>query len=71
VADRPVLAFARSSNGPLRFQFNSAVGINYVVERSTLTNFSPIFTNPGTAGPITYSETNSSATQHTYRVRLQ
>jgi hypothetical protein len=71
VADRPVLAFARGSNGPIHFQFNSATGINYVVERGTLTNFSPVITNPGTASPISYSETNSSATQRTYRVRLQ
>jgi hypothetical protein len=71
VADRPVLEFARGSNGPIQFQFNSATGINYVVERATLTNFSPVITNPGTASPISYSETNGSATQRTYQVRLQ
>ena len=71
LASRPVLEFARGSNGPIQFQFNSATGINYVVESGILTNFSPVITNPGTANPITYSETNSSATQRTYRVRLQ
>jgi hypothetical protein len=71
VADRPVLEFARGSNGPIQFQFNSATGINYVVERGILTNFSPVITNAGTASPISYSETNGSATQRSYRVRLQ
>ena len=71
VANRPVLEFAPGSNGPIQFQFNSATGINYVVESGTLTNFSPVITNPGTANPISYSETNGSATQRTYRVRLQ
>jgi hypothetical protein len=71
VASPPVLAFARGSNGPIQFQFNSATGINYVVERGGLTNFSPVITNPGSAGPISYAETNGSATQRTYRVRLQ
>ncbi len=71
VADRPVLEFAPGSNGPIQFHFNSATGINYVVESGTLTNFSRVITNPGTANPITYSETNGSATQRTYRVRLQ
>jgi hypothetical protein len=71
VADRPVLAFAPGSNGPIQIHFNSATGINYVVERGALTSFSPIITNPGTATPISYSETNGSATQRTYRVRLQ
>ena len=71
VASPPVLIPARGAMGPLQFQFNSATGINYVVESGTLTNFSPVVTNPGTASPITYSETNASATQRTYRVRLQ
>ncbi len=71
VASRPVLELAPGSNGPIQFQFNSATGINYVVESGTLTNFSPVITNAGTASPISYSETNGSATQRTYRVRLQ
>jgi hypothetical protein len=71
VASPPPLAFARGSNGPIQFQFNSATGINYVVERGGLTNFSPVITNAGSAGPISYSETDGSATQRTYRVRLQ
>jgi hypothetical protein len=71
VADRPLLEFARGSNGPIQFQFNSATGINYVVESGILTNFSSVITNAGTASPISYSETNGSAPQRTYRVRLQ
>ena len=71
VAERPVLEFARGSNGPIQFQFNSATGINYIVESGILTNFSPVITNAGTANPITYSGTNGSATQRTYRVRLE
>lgn len=71
VADRPTLAFARGSNGPIQFQFNSASGVDYVVDRGTLTNFSPVVTNAGSGGVLQFSETNSSPTQRTYRVRLQ
>ena len=72
VSDGPVLVFARGTNGPIRFQFNSVTGINYVVERGVpLTNFSPVVTNPGSGGVIQFSETNSADAQRTYRVRQQ
>jgi plastocyanin len=72
VAGQPALAFSRGTNGPLRFQFNSATGINYVVEQSAaLTNFTRVTTNPGNGGALQFSETNSSSTQKFIRVRLQ
>jgi hypothetical protein len=71
VADRPVLIPSHNSIGPIQFQFNSATGITYVVERGGLTNFLPVVTNAGTGNPLLYSETNGSATQRTYRVRLE
>ena len=72
VAGKPALTFSPGSNGPLRFQFNSATGINYVVEQSVaLTNFVPVTTNPGSGGVLQFSDTNSSATQKFIRVRLQ
>src|SRR5262249_55185328 len=68
VADRPPLVVSPGVSGPLRIQFSSAVGIDYVVERATpLTGFSPMVTNPGTGGSITFDETDGSASQHTYR----
>jgi hypothetical protein len=72
VADRPTLMVSPGISGPLQLQFNSAVGIDYVVERATpLTGFSGIVTNSGTGAAITFDETDSSASQRIYRVRLQ
>src|SRR5262249_34454488 len=72
VADRPALVVSPGISGPLRIQFSSAVGIDYVIERATpLTGFSPMVTNPGTGGTLTFDETDGSASQRTYRVRLQ
>ncbi len=72
VAGQPVLSFARGTNGPLQFQFNTATGVSYVVERALpLTNFSPLVTNPGSGGVLRFSETNSVPAQGTYRVRVQ
>ena len=72
VAGPPVLTFARSTNGPLQFQFNTVTGVSYVVERGLpLTNFSPVVTNPGHGGVLQFSETNAVPSQGTYRVRVQ
>lgn len=72
IASLPTLQVLRGTNGPLQLQFNSATGINYVVERAVpLTNFSPVVTNAGKGSPIQFAETNASAAQSTYRVRLQ
>ncbi len=72
VADRPTLVVSPGVSGPLQFQFSSQVGIDYVVERATpLTGFSGVATNPGTGGTLQFEETDGSASQRTYRVRLQ
>jgi hypothetical protein len=72
IASLPTLQVLRGTNGPLQLQFNSATGINYVIERAApLTNFSPVVTNVGKGSPIQFAETNVSAVQGTYRVRLQ
>jgi hypothetical protein len=71
VAGGPRLIFAPGGGGPIQFQFQSAAGVNYVVERGTLTNFSPIVTNPGNGGVLQFSETNNPDSQRTYRLRLQ
>ena len=72
VAEVPVLAVSPGSSGPIRFQFNSAMGIDYVVERSTtLANFSAVVTNSGTGGILQFEETDATETQRNYRVRLQ
>jgi len=67
----PALSFSRGSNGPIQFQFSTVAGVNYVVEGATLTNFSPVVTNPGSGGVLQFSETNGGLTQRTYRLRLQ
>ncbi len=72
VAPRPSLSFERGTNGPLRFQFNSVTGVNYVVEGSTaLTNFSSIVTNAGSGSPLQFSQTNPAPTQRFFRLRLE
>lgn len=72
VASQPVLSVSPGSNGPLQFQFNSATGISYVVDRSQpLTNFTPVVTNAGSGGVLQFSETNAIPAQRTYRLRLQ
>jgi len=72
VADRPVLAVAPGVGGPIQFQFNSRTGVSYVVERATpLTSFSPVVANPRTGGTLQFQETNASAAQRSYRVRLE
>jgi len=72
VADRPTLAVSPGITGPIKFQFNTVTGIDYVVERATpLTNFSAVVTNPGTGGILQFGETDASASQRSYRVRLQ
>lgn len=72
VASQPVLSFQSGANGPLQFQFNTVVGVNYVVEQaSPLTNFSAVVTNPGNGSAVQFSETNGGPPQRTYRVRLQ
>ena len=72
VADRPTLAVSPGITGPIRFQFSTVTGIDYVVERATpLTNFSAVVTNPGTGGILQFGETDASASQRSYRVRLQ
>lgn len=72
VANRPGLVAAPGVTGPIRFEFNTATGITYVIERAgALTNFSSVATNPGSGGVLQFNETNSAASQRTYRVRLQ
>ncbi len=72
VVARPLLSFARGSNGPLQFQFNSVVGVNYVLEGSTaLTNFSSIATNAGTGSAGQFLQTNPAPAQRFFRLRLE
>jgi len=75
VVNRPVIAFARGSNGPLQLQFNTATGVDYVVERSLFltnaSNFSGFLTNPGTGGTLQFSETNAGSARRFFRVRVQ
>lgn len=72
VADRPVLVVGPGVGGPIQFQFNSRTGVNYIVERATpLTGFSPVATNPGSGGSLQFQETDASASQRAYRVRLE
>jgi plastocyanin len=72
VVTRPLLNFERGTNGPFQFQFNSATGVNYVVEGSTaLTNFSSIVTNAGSGGAIKFSQTNPAPSQRFFRLRLE
>jgi len=72
LVDRPGLIVSPGLAGPLRFQFSTIAGIAYIVERATLlTNFSPVVTNPGTGGVLQFEETDASAGQRSYRVRLE
>lgn len=72
VGVKPALTFLRGTNSPLQFQFNSATGINYVIERSAaVTNFTPVSTNAGSGGVLQFSETNGPLPQKFIRVRLQ
>lgn len=72
VADRPALVTSPGIGGPVQFQFNSRTGVDYVIERATsLTNFIPAVTNPGNGGTLQFQETDGSAGQRNYRVRLQ
>ena len=72
VAERPVLTVSPGVSGPIRLQFTSAIGIDYVVERSTtLTDFAGVVTNSGTGGILQFDETNATESQRNYRVRLQ
>ena len=72
VTDRPVLVVGPGLGGPIQFQFTSRTGVNYIVERATpLAGFSPVATNAGTGGTLQFQETNGSALQRTYRVRLE
>jgi len=72
VADRPSLVVSPGAAGPIRFQYSTVAGIDYVVERSTtLTSFSSVVTNPGTGGILQFDETDASESQRSYRVRLQ
>ena len=72
VATRPALSFERGSNGPLRLQFNSVTGVNYVIQGATnVTNFSSIATNAGTGSPLQFSQTNPAPSERFFRVRLE
>jgi hypothetical protein len=68
----PLLTIAQGTNAPLQLQFNSATGINYVVEQASgLTGFAPVTTNLGSGGAIQFAATNLSTAQKFIRVRLQ
>jgi plastocyanin len=68
----PTLIVTNTSNGPLRFSFNTVVAINYVVEGAvTLTNFSPIVTNAGNGSAQQFTQTNPAPAQKFFRLRLQ
>jgi hypothetical protein len=68
----PTLVVTNTSNGPLRFSFNTASGIGYVVEGAvTLTNFSPIVTNAGNGAAQQFTQTNPAPAQKFFRLRLQ
>jgi plastocyanin len=76
VVDRPILSFAPGTNGPLRLQFNTVTGVNYVVESTALlltntSTFSRRATNPGTGAGLLFAETNGGPAQNFYRVRVQ
>ena len=68
----PTLIATNTSNGPLRFSFNTVSGIGYVVEGAvTLTNFSPIVTNLGNGAVQQFTQTNPAPAQKFFRLRLQ
>ncbi len=72
VVTRPLLSFARGTNGPLQFQFNSVTGVSYIVEGATnVTNFSSVATNPGTGSALQFSQTNPAPAQRFFRLRLE
>lgn len=72
VVNRPRLVFSPGLNGPLSFQFQSATGVNYVVERGLpFTNFTSVATNAGSGGIVQFSETNRALGQATYRVQVR
>lgn len=74
VVTRPALIFSPGTNGPLQFSFNTVTGVNYVVEGGTaVTNVSAtsLTTNPGSGGPLTFTQTNPASAQRFFRVRLQ
>ena len=72
IVSPPSLAATRGANGPLQFSFNTVTGVNYVVEGAlTMTNFSPIVTNPGSGGSQQFSQSNPPPAQQFFRVRLQ
>jgi plastocyanin len=72
VAGRPTLVLTNSLVGPLRFLYQTATGVSYVVEGGpTVTNFSPIVTNPGSGGALQFSQTNPAPDQKFFRLRLQ
>ncbi len=68
----PTLIVTNTSNGPLRFSFNTVAAISYVVEGAvTLTNFSPITTNLGNGAVQQFTQTNPAPAQKFFRLRLQ
>ncbi len=68
----PTLVVTNSSNGPLRFSYNTVSGVGYVVEGAvTLTNFSPIVTNAGNNATQQFTQTNPAPAQKFFRLRLQ
>jgi hypothetical protein len=72
VTDRPMLLALPGISGPLSFQYNTSIGISYIVERaSPLNTFAPVRTNLGTGGILQFDETDGSETQRTYRLQLK
>jgi plastocyanin len=68
----PTLLVTNTSNGLLRFSFNTVANVGYVVEGAvTLTNFAPIVTNAGTGAAQQFTETNPAPAQKFFRLRLQ
>jgi plastocyanin len=68
----PTLIVTNTSNGPLRFNFNTVAGVSYVVEGAVaLTNFSPIVTNLGNGAVQQFTQTNPAPAQKFFRLRVQ
>ncbi|HEY3862037.1 MAG TPA: hypothetical protein VGO59_09130 [Verrucomicrobiae bacterium] len=66
-----VLSKARLAGGFFQFQFNTASNVNYQVNFSTnLRIFAPLAVVAGTAGPITFTDTNNARAVGYYRVSL-
>lgn len=71
-ARAPALTLTNTTDGPLRFSYQSSPGVNYVVEGGeTVTSISAIVTNAGNGAAQQFSQTNPAPPQKFFRLRLQ